>query len=121
MAEYRQGVGANRLPQGAAGGLNRATPSFDITENSEIPVEYADAEPERPLDTRGQSENKQVLLQPPNPGFAGTAVPQDRAGRVPRYIVRHLPQLSVAVKDPTAPPALRAIYAAIVRQLELER
>ena len=120
MPEYRQGVGPNRLPQGGAQRLNAATPRI-ADESDDIPIQYAPDERPRPLDTARLGESKQVLLSPPNPDFAATVVPQDRPGRVPRYVVSHLPELAAAVRDPGAPPTLKALYRAILRQLELER
>ena len=126
---YRQGVGPNRLPQGAATALNaqpqprqqRPAATPPELENDDIPIEYAQGEDEPvPNDDNGLSEEMQVLLEPPNPQYRGRVMPKDREGRVPRYVVRHLPQLMAASKDPSAHPTLRAYYNSIVRHLEQE-
>ena len=124
MAEYRRGQGPNALPQGGATQVNRAQPpdrSFTL-DAPEIPVQYApEGDVGIPNVPPGASENKQILLNGPDERFRPKVAPADRAGRVPRYVVRHLPELAAAVKDPTSPPALRAIYNSVLRQLELER
>ena len=121
MAEYRRGQGPNALPQGGAAQVNRQTPRPAPLE-TQVPVQYApEGDVAIPDEIPGASETKQVLLQGPHPRFEPSEIPLDRAGRVPRYVVRHLPQLAATAKDPMAPPALRAMYAAVLRQLELER
>ena len=122
--EYRRGSGSNALPQGGASQVNAAQPARDDMNDpaiAEVPVEYAPGEDD-PIenDDSHDSENMQVLLQDPDPGYRSTLLPKDRAGRVPRYVVRHLPQLMAAVKDPDAPPTLRALYNATLRHLEME-
>ena len=122
---YRQGVGPNRLPQGAATQLNAATPPParpPSADAPEIPVQYAQGEDDLlPDNDNGLSETKQILLDPPYPEYEPSLLPRQRTGRVPRSIVRSLPVLMMAVKDPSAPPMLRALYRAIVRQLDAER
>ena len=118
MAEYRQGTGPNRLPQGAATALNAATPPPIEVENSDIEVQFAPGEEEIPDDLGGLDEDQQVLTEPPFAGFK--AQPKDREGRIPRYVVRHLPQLQAAARDPSAHPTLRAYYMSVVRNLEIE-
>lgn len=119
MAEYRQGVGPQRLPQGAAKTLNQAQPSPDSF--GEIPVQFAppaDAEVDYADDSR-EDEDMQVLLSEPDAGYMPPAV-APRQGKVPRYVVRHLPSLMAAATQPDAPPTLRALYRATIRQLEDE-
>jgi len=116
MAEYRQGTGPNRLPQGGAAQVNAATPPE--LDNMDIPVVFAPGEEDPLEDERGLDEDAQILLEPPDPRFAPQ--PKDREGRIPRYVVRHLPQLMAAARDPNAHPTLRAYYASIVRNLERE-
>jgi hypothetical protein len=48
-------------------------------------------------------------------------MPKERPGRVPRYVIRHLPQLMAAARDPSAPPTLIAIKNSIIRHLEAEQ
>lgn len=122
MAEkpkFRRGQGPNALPQGAAAALNRAQPNFAL-ENQDIPVEFAtpqdDIVPDEAFD---DDDDLGVLLADPDPRFSPT--PKDRAGRIPRYVVRHLPQLQAAQRDPNAHPTLRAYYLSIVRNLEREQ
>lgn len=122
MAEYQQGEGPNRLPQGAATQLNAAQPR-DLLDGpgSEIPVEFAPREEDRVDDfDTGVGENMQVLLEPPNPDYRASVVPKDRPGRVPQYVVRHLPALAAAARNPEAPVTLKAFYNMVVRHLEQE-
>ena len=120
MAEYRRGQGPNALPQGAATGLNARTPPNAAYQDMEIPVEFArDNEPDLEEDDSRYDENMQVLLSPPDAGYKPPAM-RDRAGRVPRYVVRHLPELMMAAQQPDAPPTLRALYRKVVRDLEAE-
>lgn len=127
MAEYRQGVGPNRLPQGGAAQVNAATPPAEdlagtpLEPGGDIPVVYARGEAD-PVgnDDNGLSEEAQVLLAPPNPGFASSLMPSQSANRVPRYVVRNLPILMAAASDPEAPVTIRALYNAVVRRLEAE-
>lgn len=124
--EFRQGVGPDRLPQGAAGQLNAANRPIARSlplelENTDIPVEFARGEEEPvPNDDGDVTEDMQVLLGPPEPAYKARIVPKDREGRLPRYVVRHLPQLMAAAKNPTAHPTLRAFYMSVVRNLQTE-
>lgn len=129
MAEYRRGTGPNALPYGGAGDVNQATPPTEdvagtpLDAGAEVPVQFApgEADDNIPDDDNGLDEDTQVLLDHPNPDYQASMFPKDRAGRVPRYVVRHLPELMAAVRDPNAPPALLALYRAIIRQLEAEQ
>ena len=124
MAEYRQGVGPERLPQGGATQLNANAPQAaeETFQAEEIPVLFAPGEDDPiPNDDNGLDEDTQILLEGPDPGYQPRLIARDRPGRVPRYVVRHLPQLMAAVKDPNAPVTLRALYRALVRQLEDEQ
>ena len=122
-AEYRRGTGPNALPQGAATAVNAAQPpdlaGTPMEPGADVPVMFAPENDEEEL-TAGGSENMKILLGPSDPAFQKTMAPRDRPGRVPRYVVRHLPTLSAAAKSPDAPPALRALYNAITRDLEQE-
>lgn len=122
MAEYRRGQGPNALPQGAAKKLNVRTPPAGAYQDMDIPIEFApDTQPDVDEDDSHYDENMQVLLSPPDPGYRRAVMPRDRPNRVPRYVVRNLPVLMAASRDPSAPPALRALYKATLRQLEMER
>ena len=126
MAEYRRGTGPQALPQGGAAAINAAQPpaagpdQFTMGPGSEVPVEFASG-PEVPDDERGLSENLQIMLGDPDPGYQPPLINEGRKGRLPQHIVRNLPALQAAAKAPDAPPALRAIYNMSIRQLELER
>jgi len=127
MAEFRRGQGPNALPQGGAAQVNASTPAAEdlagtpLEPGGDIPVVYARGEAD-PVsnDDNGLSEEAQVLLAPPNPGFAPSLMSAQGAGRVPRYVVRHLPILMAAARDPEAPVTIRALYNAVVRRLEAE-
>lgn len=124
MAEYRQGTGPNRLPQGGASAVNEATPGFDelALESPDVPVQYGPGQGlPIPDDDSGVGDDMSILLAPPNPGYTARAVPKERQGKVPKYVVRHLPQFRAAATAPDAPPALRALYNATLRHLEEER
>ena len=127
MAEYRRGRGPDALPQGAATQLNAANPGAEDYSGTpmepfgaEVPVQFApDAEEPLPED-RTLSENMQILTAPPNPQFAPPFMSKRRMGRVPQTVVRSLPLLMAASRDPEAPAALRALYRRTVRDLEDE-
>ena len=123
--EYRRGSGSNALPQGGASQVNRSQPAQDDLNDpsiAEVPVEYAPGEDD-PIedDDSHDSESMQVLLQGPDPNYRTALLPPKRTGRVPKYVVRNLPQLQAAARSPDATPALRAMYNAVIRQLEIER
>jgi len=125
MAEIQRGEGPDALPFGAATALNRAQPPMEGTSSldlgGDIPVVYApDGQDDIPdEDEGGSSENMQVLLGRPHPNYR-PAVVTDPPGKVPKKIVRQLPMLMAAARDPEAPIALKAMYRMIVRRLERE-
>lgn len=123
MPEYRRGTGPDALPQGAATRLNRTTPRITAAnagyQDNTVPVQWAGGE-EPEEDDKGLSDNMQVLLSPPDEGYRPPVMPRERPNRVPRYVVRHLPTMFAASRMPDAPPTLRAMFNAIVRQLETE-
>ena len=120
MAEVQRGEGPNALPFGAATALNRAQPSASAFQTDEIPIQFAPDTDADELPTGSLGENMDVLLSDPDEGYRERLMARDRPGRVPRYIVRHLPTLMAAARNPDAPPTIRAFYNAIVRQLEAE-
>ena len=120
MAEVQRGEGPNALPFGAATALNRAQPSASAFQTDEIPIQFAPDTDADELPTGSLGENMDVLLSDPDEGYRERLMARDRSGRVPRYIVRHLPTLMAAARNPDAPPTIRAFYNAIVRQLEAE-
>jgi hypothetical protein len=107
--------GEGQLPQGGATQANEGTPTPapgpDVSPQ-EAPVIYAPRE-EDPVDENdgGLSENMQILAAPPDPGFSPN--PMRPMGRVPRSVVRNLPILMAASRDPEAPRSIKAIYKAI--------
>lgn len=126
MPEYRQGTGPNRLPQGGAQQVNEAQPpKRDMVgelalENQDVPVMFAPGE-EDPIDEGpASSEDLEILLGDPDPGFTQPVVGR-RRGRVPQYTVRHIAQFRAAAMQPDAPPTLRALYNATIRHLEAEQ
>ena len=120
MAEYTKGQGPNALPQGGASALNEM--GALALENTEIPVQFAGGEADDiPDDDQGTADDLQVLLQPPDPNRVRSALPRERPGRIPKYTVRHLAQFRAAATAPDAPPGLRALYNATIRQLDDER
>ena len=127
MAEYRRGTGPDALPQGGASQANAATPAPSdygalALENTDVPVQYAPGEADAiPGDDSGLADDKQILLDEPDPGYEKSAVPRERQGRIPKYTVRHLAQFRAAATAPDAPPGLRALYNATIRQLDEER
>ena len=122
MAEYRRGTGPNALPQGAASRLNRMTPDQAGYQDNTVPVQWARGnQPEEPdEDDGGLSENMQVLLSQHDTGYRPPLMAKQRATRVPRYVVRHLPTLYAASRLPDAPPTLRGMFNAVVRYMENE-
>ena len=117
-AEFQRGEGSDALPYGAAALINRNMPNFAL-ENEDIPVEFATRDDDVVEDPMDGDDDLGVLLAPPDPRFRPQ--PKDREGRLPRYVVRHLPQLQAAQRDPNAHPTLRAYYMSIVRNLEREQ
>jgi len=126
MAEYRQGTGPDRLPQGGASQVNAATPTESdygelALENTDVPVQYAPGEADAiPNDDSGLADDKQILLEDPDPGYEAQVIPKERKGRIPKYTVRHIAQFRAAATAPDAPPGLRALYNATIRQLDEE-
>ena len=121
MAEYRRGQGPDALPQGAASTLNRITPANAAYQDNTVPVEFArDNEPDVDEDDGGLNENMQVLVSPPYAGYRSQLMSKARPYRVPRYVVRHLPTLFAASRQPDAPPTLRAMFNAIIRYMDSE-
>lgn len=120
--EVRRGQGPDALPFGAATALNAATPDELALETPEIPVIFAPGtEDPVPDDDRDLNEDLQILAAAPDPEYRRSAVPKERPGRVPKYVVRHLAQFRAAATAPDAPPTLRALYNATIRQLDDER
>lgn len=113
---YQRGAGRQQLEQGGATQANAGVPSAQ--EPPDIAVEYANPEPIASADLR-DSENSQLLSSPADPNFRPS--PARGHGKVPRYILRNLPLLAVASKDPEAPVVLRAYYRALVARLEAEQ
>lgn len=120
--EFRRGSGPNALPQGGASQVNRSQPDEAdfMTENTEIPVVFASGEDEIDDVDGGMTENMQVLASSPDREYRASLTQPAREPRLPKYVLRHLPTLAAAAKDPDAPATIRAMYNAVVRQLGAE-
>lgn len=119
MADYQRGSGPQQLPQGAASAANRATPSSYPEAN--IPVQYAGTGDHPPIPPDGQNDNMDILTAPPHPGYQPPVVPQATPAQVPQSVVRNLPRLMAAAMDPDAPVSVKALYKAIIFELERQR
>jgi len=122
MPEMQRGTGPDALPQGAAQQLNRsAAPAAQqpnmAPDPADIPVEYANPPKIASNDLRS-SENNQLLTAPAEPNFR--AAPGSEGGKIPRSLVRYLPIMGIAAKDPAAPRSLQAFYEAAVAALDQE-
>ena len=114
MAEYRRGSGPQQLPQGGAKAANDALNPVDI------PVNYATTKDRvAPVADQTLSDNTQILIAPPHPNYQGPSSPAPL--QVPAYVVRHLPRLMAAAKDPDAPVTLKALYRTIIAQLDAQQ
>lgn len=119
MAEYRRGSGPQQLPQGAASAVNAATPSSYPQVN--IPVQYATPADHPPLPPDGQNDNMDILTAPPHPDYQPPLVAPTAPSVVPQSVVRNLPRLMAAARDPNAPQTVTALYKAIVWELERQQ
>lgn len=111
--------GSQQLPQGGASQANAlaSDPLADPMTNP--PVIMAPRE-EDPItdDDLGNDDDLSILAAPPDPGW--TPNPMRPMGRVPKYVVRNLPQMMIASRDPEAPRSLKAMYKAIAAAVERE-
>lgn len=110
--------GSQQLPQGGATQANASVPTPDPgMAMPDLPVIYAPRE-EDPIDNDDSklSENMQILAAPPDPNWAPN--PMKPMRKVPQYVVRNLPLLMVAARDPEAPRAIKAMYRVAVAALE---
>jgi len=121
VAEYRRGApsvspGNQQLPFGAASAANAAipTPAAPIA-----PAIRSVPRSEPDPDAQATTENMEILSAPPEPGY--TPDPMRPLGRVPRYVVRNLPSLMMAARDPEAPRSIKALYRAVVAEIEAEQ
>lgn len=62
------------------------------------------------------TEEEEFLFQDSDPDVPPQAV-LDK-GRLPDSVIRWLPVMKAAAMEPTAPPALRAVYRAVLNSLE---
>ena len=127
MAEYQRGQGSDALPQGGASQVNASTPGasqFDqlAMESPEVPVDFVPGNHGMavPPTNDDLDEDMQILADGPDPGRVVPMVKQN-PNRLPKYIIRHLPQFRAAAMAPDAPPAMLALYKAAIRQLEDEQ
>jgi hypothetical protein len=112
------------LPQGEATALNdvAAYPTVGPPEPDMMQPEPL-AEPAAPESTyRPAAGNvaEDILFGDPDPGTQASFGLQLAPGRLPESVVRSLPLMKAAAEDPTSPPALKAIYEALVNQLETD-
>jgi hypothetical protein len=119
MADYKRGSGPQQLPQGAASKANAATP--DPAQQMDIPVQYAGPADHPQLPPDGQNENMDILTAHPNPNYTPPLIPQTQPQVVPASVVRNLPRLMAAARDPDAPETIKALYRSIVFELERQR
>jgi hypothetical protein len=84
----------------------------------DIPVEYGPPQPVAEASMK-ESENLNLLTGPSDPSYSPG--PQSSPRKVARNIIRNLPMMAVAAKDPEAPPALRALFRALVARAEAEQ
>jgi len=119
LAEYQRGSGPQQLPQGTASAVNAATPS--PAQPLDIPVQYAGPADHPPIPPDGQNDNKDILTAPPHPGYVPPLVPQATPSQVPQSVVRNLPRLMAAARDPDAPETVKALYNAIVWELNRQQ
>lgn len=125
MAEYTKGTGTTQLPQGAASAANAAVPppeqGPDMQQGlpQDIPVEYSPPSDVGGVDKR-ETENSQLLTGPGDPNFRPNPASRG-SGRVPAYVVRNLPLMAAAARDPEAPRFIKALYRATVARLEAEQ
>lgn len=87
----------------------------------DIPVAYASPNDQPQLPPDGQNDNIDILTAPPHPNFAPPNIPKSKPQQIPQSVVRNLPRLMAAAKDPDAPETVKALYAGIVWELERQR
>lgn len=87
----------------------------------DIPVQYATAADHPPLPPDGQNDNLDILTAPPHPGYEPPLVPRATPQQIPQSVVRNLPRLMAAARDPDAPESVKALYKALVWELERQR
>lgn len=76
-------------------------------------VEYADDEP----DYEPADEMEEILFADPE----GNRPMAKKANQpVPKSVIRRLPLMSLAVRDPSTPPAVKAAYHLVLQRLEDE-
>lgn len=118
MPEYRRGTGPNALPQGAASALTEATPNPGL--DDDIPIQFTTKADLDDDEVGAVGDDMAALLDAPDPNYKPALMRGGRPGRVPQYVVRHLPALLAAAADPGAPPSLIALKNSIIRHLEDE-
>lgn len=114
---------AEQLPQGQVGALNEALPTVTAAEpfTPGMPADAYPGGPTQPVsDYRPATPDEEILFAE-NPG-GPVAAQGVRSGspRLPSSIIRYLPLMKAAAAEPDAPPALKAVYAALVNTLDRE-
>lgn len=114
--------GAAQLPQGAAtqleAGLAQVQEEANLGPAEFAPNGYNPARNLRPAD-----DVEEVLYaepQTPRPVGDVPVDPRSVARPVPTEVVRQLPMMKAMLRDPAAPPALKAAYRGILLRLQQE-
>ena len=125
-AEFKRGVGTGeQLPSGEASALNEAVAAIPPqavpgpVDQTGLPQGVEWAQDEAPLPApRGEQE--EILFGPSEGLGRNMPDPATADGPVPASVVRRLPALARAAKDPNAPASLKAMHALIAQRLEEE-
>lgn len=117
-AEFkRQAGGGYQLDYGQATAMNDAVADIPSPDETGLPegVEWADGTEE---DFTPGDEDEEILFGPAE----GIGVPDEdlRPPAVPPHVLRRLPTLARAAKDPAAPASLRAMYSLLAARFERE-
>ena len=118
-AQVKRGVGTgDQLPMGEAGELNAALETLPQMDQTGIlqGVEWADGTEE--TNFVPSNEDDEILFGPAEGIGSGDNEPTP--GRVPASVIRRLPILARAAKDPTAPASLVAMYRILTDRLDRE-
>lgn len=123
-----------QLPQGAATQVNesnaaaaqavaQAQPQQGVPEGNPmqeiIPSDVQFAETPQGRNYAPQDEDEEILFaDATGRGLASGRAPT--GDRLPADIVRYMPMMAELAADPSAPPALKAVYRALVARLEEE-
>lgn len=118
-AEVKRGVGTGeQLPMGEATQVNESLETLPQLDQTGIlqGVEWADGTEE--TNFVPTNEDDEILFGPAEGIGSGDNEPTPN--RVPASVIRRLPVLARAAKDPTAPPSLVAMYRILTDRLDRE-